>query len=77
MSKNESNKSYGDKISNLTDKSTEKKELRKVDSHIKIHILWLLILLNLSSINFIKQKLVLPLVLSISVFTKYNLESFP
>lgn len=51
--------------------------MRIFNSNIKVHILYLSILLNLSSIKSIKQKSTLSLVLSMLDLAKYNPQSFP
>lgn len=45
---------YRNKISNIIDNNTKKKEWGKTNSYIKIYILWSLIFFNLSLMNFIK-----------------------
>lgn len=60
------------KLSNIIDKDIKEKELGIFNFSIKIHILHSLVLLNLSTLNTIKQKLILLLILSILNPTKYD-----
>lgn len=62
-------------MSDAIDKNTEKKELRTSNFSIKVHIPHLSILLNLSTLNLWKQKLILSSVPSMLDSDKYNLQS--
>lgn len=76
ITNNKLNKSYKDGISNIIGKNIKEKELRITNSHIKVHILYLSILSNLSFVNFIKQNLTLSPIVPISDLTKYDSQSF-
>lgn len=64
-----------DEISNAIDKNIEEKELKISNSNIKVHILRSSVLLNLSSLNSIKQKWTLSPVSSMLDSTKHNPQS--
>lgn len=60
-------------MSDITGKNNKKKELRITNSCIKIYISHLSILLNFSSINFIKQNLLLSPISPIPDSANHNL----
>lgn len=74
--RSKSDKSYGNAISDAKNKDTNEKELRKANSHIKIHISRSSILFNLFLINSTRQKSVLSSVLSIPVSIQHDPEIF-
>lgn len=75
ITKSDYNNSEKDEISNITDKDTKKKELWTSNSTIKVDIPCSLVLLNLSTLNFIKQKSILLPIPSILDLAKHNFQS--
>lgn len=64
-------------MSNVIDKNTKEKKLGISNSNIKVHISHSLVLLNLSTLNFTKQKSMSLPVLSMLGLAKTNPQSSP
>lgn len=75
ITQNDSNKGKRDEMSNTRDKDTEEKELGTSNSSIRIHVSYLLLLLNSSALPSTKQKLMSSSVPSILDSTKYDPQS--